>query len=288
MKKIVFLHDPLSAIPTTLLSALTNLASADHSVVNVVLLGRLFFYSHIPYYGEPAIAIAQPTPAVVPEASDVRVEIDQAERQQWKESLRELEAGMSKAAIKYRIASEALSLDELLKESAYADLIVADALLRVPGPVHPSTNVSIRELLADAHCPVLLLRDGDIPPDRIVLAYDGSWNSLQAIRSFSYLFPHLRYIPCTVVYVAGKEQKEPADLHLLKDWLPAHFDDARVEVLPGEASEMLPAFANALAGSTLVVMGAYGRSALSRLFHQSLANFLLEKTAVALFVTHER
>jgi nucleotide-binding universal stress UspA family protein len=288
MKKILFLHDHTSAIPDTLLSAMVNLASADHSHIQVLLLGSLFYYGNIPYYGESTIPISQPAPVIVPETADLKETMEQAGRKQLKESLKTLEGRFAGAGIPFHFSQEAVSLDEILKQSIYADLIIADALLNVPGPVHPSINVSMRELLADAYCPVLLLREGDMPPDRVVLSYDGSYSSMQAIRSFSYLFPHLRYIPSFVVYVSGKEQKEPADLHYLKDWLPIHFDDSAIEVLPGEPADILPAFASETSGSTLLVMGAYGRSALSRLFRQSLANFLLAKTSASLFITHER
>ena len=288
MKKILFLHDPLSAVPELLLSTLVNLALADRSYVKVLLVGRLYFYGNIPYYGEPNIPVTGPTPAILPETSDLKAEMVQTEQQQLHEGLRELETTFTAAGIKYSCSEGVVSLEEILKRSVYADLIVADALLNVPGPFHPSLNVSIRELLADAHCPVLLLREGIIPPERIVLSYDGSYSSMQAIRSFSYLFPDLRAIPCYAVYVTGdRKQKEPAELAHLKDWLEFHFDRATVEILPGEPADVLPAFTNRSSGSALVVMGAYGRSALSRVFRHSLANSILDRANASLFITHE-
>jgi nucleotide-binding universal stress UspA family protein len=61
-----------------------------------------------------------------------------------------------------------------------------------------------------------------------------------------------------------------------------------VELLPGEPAEVLPAFANKFTDSAFVVMGAYGRGGLSRMFRQSMANSLLQKTGASLFLTHER
>lgn len=87
--------------------------------------------------------------------------------------------------------------------------------------------------------------------------------------------------------MSGKEQKEPANLRYLKDCLPLHFDDTTVEILPGEPADVLPPFAAKVSGSTLVVIGANGRSALSRLFRQSSANAILEKANAYLFITHE-
>lgn len=288
MKKILLLHDPLSPIPSTLLSSLVSLVAADQSYIKVLLLDKLFFYGNIPYYGENTIPIVEPTPSIMPETAELRAEMEQTGRQQMKESLQELETRFKEAEIAFDLRQEASSLEEILKQSAYADLLIADALLNVPIPFRLSMNVSIKELLADAHCPVLLLREGKMPPDQIILSYDGSFSSMQAIRSFSYLFADLRYIPAVVIYVSGKGQKEPSDLHYLKDWLPLHFDHSIVEILPGEPADVLPAFANKVPGNALVIMGAYGRSVVSRIFRQSLANFLLEKTNASLFITHER
>jgi len=288
MKKILFLHDPLSSMPATALSSVVNLASADHSYIKVLLLGRLYFYGNIPYYGETSLPLTGMPSAMSAEAVQRNEKMEEADRRQIADSLRLLETSFKDAGIKYSFAEEVVSLPDILKHSVYSDLIVADALLNTPGPVYSSMNVSVRELLVDAHCPVLLLRERDMPPDRIVFSYDGSYSSMHAIRMFVYLFPHLRYIPSYVVHVTAKEQKEPGDLHHLKDWLPIHFDNATVEVLPGQPADVLPAIANKLSDSSLVVMGAYGRSALSRMVKQSLANSILEKANASLFITHER
>jgi nucleotide-binding universal stress UspA family protein len=38
---------------------------------------------------------------------------------------------------------------------------------------------------------------------------------------------------------------------------------------------------------TIVVMGAYGRNAVSRLFHRSLSNVVIEETNALVFIMHE-
>jgi len=52
--------------------------------------------------------------------------------------------------------------------------------------------------------------------------------------------------------------------------------------------DVLADFANKFSDGPMIVMGAYGRSALSRILRQSLANSILEKTKAFLFITHER
>jgi nucleotide-binding universal stress UspA family protein len=284
MKKILFLHDPWSSESDTLLSSVVNLASADHSFIKVLLLSTPYFYAHNPYHGETSLSPTGPPFSTLPETPELRETAVQTDRLPLEEGV--LESRFKAAGIPFGFSEEMQTQEDILRHSAYADLIVADALLPVEGQSPP--NVSLREILAGAHCPVVLLREASMPPDRIILAYDGSYSSIHAIRTFSYLFPHLRYIPSFVVHVAAKEQKEPGDLPYLKAWLPIHFNEATVEVLPGEPAEVLPAFANKFADSAIVVMGAYGRGGLSRMFRQSMANSLLQKANASLFITHER
>jgi hypothetical protein len=203
-------------------------------------------------------------------------------------NLQSLNEVFTLAGIKFSFSEEVISVPDIVKHSAYADLILADALINFAYFLHAPLNVSVKELLADAHCPVLLLREGKIPPDRIILFYDGSYSSIYAIKCFSYLFPGLRHLPTYIVNATPHEGNDGLEnYHYLKDWLPLHFDDFTIEVLSGKVPDILTAYVSKLPGSNIVVMGAYGRTALSRLFRQSLANSILEKTDASLFATHE-
>lgn len=178
-------------------------------------------------------------------------------------------------------------VNELLKESVFADLIVIDAMAdlytNIPGLLTPS----LRELLADSHCPVLVVHEKAQPVEKAILTYDGSPSSMHAIKMYSYLFPHLRKAPTRLVTVT--ESKEPAlpNAANATNWLKVHFTGLVIDVLNGDTKSALKNYLEDKQANALIVMGAYGRNAVSRLLRQSLANYILSHTTMPLFITHE-
>lgn len=83
----------------------------------------------------------------------------------------------------------------------------------------------MKDLLSDAHCPLLLLREDGMPPDKLILAYDGSYSSIYAIKQFRYLFSHLSSLPAFLVTIAADEKKGIAHGDMLKHWAPYHFQN---------------------------------------------------------------
>ena len=90
-----------------------------------------------------------------------------------------------------------ITLDELIDHSAFADLIVCQAN-------EDFGDISIRELLADTHCPVLLVPRLANLPTRAVLCYDESFSSIWAIKMYSYLFPEWKHLPSTLLSINPK------------------------------------------------------------------------------------
>lgn len=178
-------------------------------------------------------------------------------------------------------------VNELLKESVFADLIVIDAMAdlytNIPGLLTPS----LRELLADSHCPVLVVHEKAQPVEKAILTYDGSPSSMHAIKMYSYLFPHLRNAPTRLVTVT--ESKEPVlpNAANATNWLKVHFTGLVTDVLSGDTKSALKTYLEDKQANALIVMGAYGRNAVSRLLRQSLANYILSHTTMPLFITHE-
>src|SRR5438045_111024 len=70
-----------------------------------------------------------------------------------------------------------ITIRELIDHSAFSDLILCDCKGEMAG-------FSIRELLADTHCPVLLVPDNASLPERIVFCYDESFSSVLAMKMF--------------------------------------------------------------------------------------------------------
>jgi nucleotide-binding universal stress UspA family protein len=173
-----------------------------------------------------------------------------------------------------------ITLDELIEHSAFADLIVCQAN-------EDFGASSIRELLADTHCPVLLVpRQPDLPT-RAVLCYDESFSSMLAIKMYSYLFPEWQHLPSTLLTINPKGDDGLRYDDYLVDWLPQHFINLQKQILHGNLQKELVGFIRKSSEPAIVVMGAYGRSAMSRLFNQSLSNVVIEETNTCVFIMHE-
>lgn len=169
-------------------------------------------------------------------------------------------------------------LDTLLDETAFSDLLICNDDLITP-------FYSVHNLIASAHCPVVLVPQEAAIPAEIIFAYDGTASSILAIKTFAYLFPFLKEHRVYLVSVVASNIQEMEYQSQAADWMGLHFPRAESVLLKGEVKEELVAFINVHA-SSLVVMGAFGRNALSRFLTESLALTMLKQTHATLFVTH--
>ena len=177
-------------------------------------------------------------------------------------------------------------LEELIQHSAFADLIIADAKTDFASTISMPLTVSLGDLLTDAHCPVLLLQEEMKQPAEIILSYDGSFSSIHALKMFSYIFPEWRNVPTRLLSITPDKHLEHEEY--IKDWLPRHFTNAGITLLKGTVKKEITETIRQHEHNTLVVMGAYGRTAVSRLFRKSLSNTVINDTKAALFISHER
>jgi nucleotide-binding universal stress UspA family protein len=272
MKRILLLLDGLHG-PSRILSSVLPIVKTDNSFVHVILLHRSYILANLSY------PLTTDIPLMETEQEEDRLLLE--------DNLRLIQNTFALSKVNYSVEEGDIDLEEILKNSAFADLILADARIAFSDLLYFPLRITFKDLLADAHCPVLLLREEVSQVERIILAYDGSYSSLYAMKFFSYLFPIWHSLPTYLVTIRAGEDKQLDYREYAKSWLPQHFDHVEVEILQGKASEELSGFINRYIDNMIVVMGAYGRTAVSRFFRQSLANAILEKTAASLFITHE-
>lgn len=178
-------------------------------------------------------------------------------------------------------------IQEVIKESVFADILVIDSHTGFSAFGEKAPDFFLKDLLTDSHCPVLI-----VPPqyshfDKALLCYDGTPSSVYAIKQFAYLFPELQKMETIVVSVNQTATNHLNEGSNLKELVKQHFADTNYVVLNGDVEEELISFLKNEGNNLLIVMGAYGRNALSRLFHQSLSNRILQELNMPLFVTHE-
>jgi nucleotide-binding universal stress UspA family protein len=183
------------------------------------------------------------------------------------------------AKIDFQIESDKeMSLGSLMEISAFSDLILADANENLK-------QYHIVDLLVNARCPVYLVSKHAEQIENVILTYDGTPSSMYAIKMYTYLFPELRDLPIYLVHVSENQHEFPKEKEV-KAWLSKHHRNAQIQMLKGNIRDELVKFTETLPAS-LVVMGSFGRSHLSRFFHKSLAHYIIENGKSSLFITHK-
>lgn len=177
-------------------------------------------------------------------------------------------------------------IQEIIYESRFADLLVIDPAINFYDRDEQLPSHLVKEVLANAECPVILSPDVFGQIDEIVFCYDGSASSVFAIKQFTYLLPQLSSKNVLLLEVAGGRKSQDDDSHKrVLAWLQTHYHTASYESLHGDAKDELFGFL-LKKENRFVVMGAYGRSLLSRFFRRSNADILIRSIDLPLFITH--
>lgn len=217
-------------------------------------------------------------------------QMDARDNAQRKESIELFEKACRDENVTYAIHRERnVALQELLEESIYADLLLIHAGESMTDEEEPVPTRFIRDLLTDVQCPVVLVPETYKPVKKLVFLYDGELASVYAVRSFSYLFDTLKGVPTEVV--TAKESDEAAHRphgRLIKEFIQRHYPQAEYVVLKGDAEDEIVRYLQRESDQPMLVLGAYRRSRLSRLFRPSMADQLLMNLQLPLFITHNK
>jgi hypothetical protein len=177
------------------------------------------------------------------------------------------------------------AVQAILEESRFADLVIIQPTLSPDKKLEEAPTGLVKEILANAECPVLVAPQQSTGIEEIVFAYDGSRSAVFAIKQFTYLFPELADKKAIVLQVNKDDSLPVTEKEKLGKWLRMHYSGIGFQVLKGKASEEL--YGRLLGKqNTIVVMGAFGRSWLSGLFKPATAGLLLKTIKLPFFITH--
>jgi nucleotide-binding universal stress UspA family protein len=127
-----------------------------------------------------------------------------------------------------------------------------------------------------------------VPFSKIPLLYDGGLSSVHAVKAFSYLFGSIKDFSTVVVTVmASNETASLPNKRLIKEFIRHHYPKAAYVVLKGDSKEEIIRYLKEDNAASLLVLGAYHRSRLSRLFRPSMADNLLQHFHFPLFLSQE-
>lgn len=174
---------------------------------------------------------------------------------------------------------------KVMEESRFADLLLINTNTSFATLYDTDPPRFVKDLLADAECPVMVLPEVMSPIKQIIFSYNGTSSSMYAIKQFTQLFPGYSDMPVKVVYVAENNNHTIPWEPKLREYLDLHYDTVEYAILNGEpATEFLALLVNR--NDCIVTYGAYGRSGISRFFHRSDADNILRTVNIPVFITH--
>lgn len=193
-----------------------------------------------------------------------------------------------KAGVHFSIHKDKnVAIQELLKESIYADLVIIDNQETLTHHPENLPTRFIHDLLPDVECPVMVVPHKYREIDRLVLLFDGEPSSVYAIKMLSYTLPVLKKHPIEIVTVNSfKQDLHIPDGRLMKEFIKRHFPSATFVTLKGLPETEIVDYLKESHGNPLVALGAYRRGKVSRWFRTSLADVIMKELNLPLFIAH--
>ncbi len=142
----------------------------------------------------------------------------------------------------------------------------------------------LSKILPHLHCPAFIAGDDHLP-QKAVLMFNNSDSSKFAIEKYKQLLPEFKDLPTFLLSINPKDENE------IKNYVQRNLNDTYTNIsttsLTGKVDKEMEHFLSELPGHIVVVMGAFGRSEISRFFHESLANTIIKDKTVSLFIAHQ-
>lgn len=217
-------------------------------------------------------------------------EMDEQDQEARKNSISRFGEICSRSGVEYSIHRDRnLAMQELQHESIYADLLIIGSGESMSRYEEAAPTRFIRSLLNDVQCPVVLVPENYQPIDKFILLYDGEPSSVYAVRTFSYLFESVKNVETEIVCVkAPEESLHVPDNRLIKEFVKRHYPKADYVVLKGFPEDEIVKYVLLEKKDPMIILGAYRRGHFSRLFRQSMADYLIQKIKVPLFIAHNK
>jgi len=219
--------------------------------------------------------------------SDKKInQLNEKDERTRKNSIRVFKKACEEAGIDFSIHRDKnVAMKELLHESLYSDLLIINRKEDFNIYREDTPSEFIRDILAEVECPVLVVPEKYKRIEKILFLYDGDPSSVFAVKMFSYILTLFKKLPMQVVSV--KSEKTAAritDSRQMKEFMKLYFPNAEYTTLSGDPEETILSLLEKQNEEILVVLGAYQRGRVSRWFKPSMADVLISKLKLPLFI----
>ena len=213
--------------------------------------------------------------------------VEEEEAEIVAKNIRLFESLCQKNGIKYRVHKEFFNfaMPELKTETRFADLLVLGGELFYKGVMEGNQLQYLRDAVHASECPVLIVPENYAFPDNNILAYDGSEDSVYAIKQFAYIFPELSKNKTLLVYAEDEDEKGIPSADQVTELATQHFDNLSFYKLEVDPKKYFSTWISEQKGSILV-SGSFSRSALSQIFRKSFITDIIRDHQVPVFIAH--
>lgn len=191
------------------------------------------------------------------------------------------------ANIDYRIHRDFtdFALPALKKESRFADLVIlgSESFYQNIGINEP--NSYLKDAIHNAECAVLIVPEKFDFPEKNILTYDGGESSVYAIKQFAYLFPEFADNKTVLLYARADEETSFPEEQNIEELAGRHFNDLTLFKLGLDPKKYFALWSGEKKGSILV-SGAYSRSAFSMMFKKSFVSDVIRDHKLPVFIAN--
>ena len=178
------------------------------------------------------------------------------------------------------------ALPELKKESRFADLLILGSEVFYENSETRWPGEYFEDALHEMSCPVLLVPEKYDFPKSVVLAYDGSDDSLFAMKQFALLFPELTDMKTLLVFADDDVKEDFPDKIQMEELVARHYSDLTLLKLNLDPGKYFSTWMSEKT-SALLVCGAYGRSGISLMFRHSFVRDIIASHRMPVFIAHK-
>jgi nucleotide-binding universal stress UspA family protein len=213
--------------------------------------------------------------------------IEEEDTEMFEQNIAKFENHCRNNDIDYRVHKgfSDYTLPNLQKESIYADLLIIGTEAFFENLDTQSPNIYLQDALHSIKCAAVLVPEKFEFPESIVLAYDGSDNSVFAIKQFAYLFPELCGKEVMLVYASEDDEADFPDKIEMEELAARHFSNLTLCKLDINPRKFFSTWISEKK-SALLVSGSYKRSGVSQIFKKSFIKDVIAKHELPIFISH--
>ncbi len=205
-----------------------------------------------------------------------------------KESIRLFVHKCKRASIHFSVHEESshFTIEDVVKESRFADLIVMSEELFFSDIIVSQPNKYMQQVLQRSECPVIIIPESYTSFKSIVAAYDGKRESMFALKQFCNLFPQFTLLPSTIIHwqKSGLCPGVP-DRRYLEEYATRHFSILHIE---NKQFKDIQSFNEWLCSTpdTLLIAGSFSNHGSINSMHESFIEKTIQQHKVPIFIAH--